>query len=120
MITSLITVLSLVFWIMAVSALEKEKDDRVTEIEGLFNQASSLAGEPRVPNDKVAGEMDKLISQRQEEIRVAWQVKYDQQNSEETGSSPGRNSIRVLSVRSPPCGRSKNYHTLSRRETTDD
>ncbi len=84
-ITVLITLLSLVFWFLAVGALEKEKDKRVSEIEGLYNEIGRIVSEPRVPNDQVSEEMDKLIAARQEEIREAWQLKYDQQNSEETG-----------------------------------
>ncbi len=84
-ITVLISLLSITFWFLAVGALEKEKDKRVSEIEGLYSEISRIVNEPKVPNDQVSEEMDKLIAARQEEIREAWQLKYDQQNSEETG-----------------------------------
>ncbi|MEM7312513.1 MAG: hypothetical protein AAF497_05115 [Planctomycetota bacterium] len=81
----LITGLAVAFWFMAVGSLDKDTKKWSSEYKGLFSTVDGVARKPRVANNTVADEMTKLIDARKTEIKQAWQVKYDQQNSEQTG-----------------------------------
>ena len=84
-ICGLVSVLSVVFWFLAVGRLEDEKKKRVSAINTKFSTVDTIQRTSPIPNTSVSSEMDKLIAKRQKEILDAWSIKFEQQNSEETG-----------------------------------
>lgn len=85
LICTLALILSTVMWFMAVGQISEEKEKRASAYKTAFSSVSTQKGKPRIPNDAVAAEMEKLIQTRIAELGIAWKEKYDEQNSEQTG-----------------------------------
>jgi hypothetical protein len=75
----LVVVMGLVGWFLTIGKLQDETKKNLSDIEGKFNAAESLAREQIHPNDDVANGMEKLIGTRRTEVAAAWQEKWDQQ-----------------------------------------
>ena len=70
---------TLVTWMLATGALDKEFAARSTEIKGKLSAAKTIASTADHPNDNFRQGMDKVLQDYRSDIEKAWQEKWNKQ-----------------------------------------
>lgn len=80
---------SLVAWFLTVRSLAAQRGDNQTMINTSYQNVVTVRAKENHVNENTREEMEKLIALRREEVREAWQSKYDEQS----GGADGHNIL---------------------------
>ena len=75
-------VLGVVVWFMASKSLTEEFSSNKSTVEGLLSKMRAVSGSEKHPNPEFHEGMQQLIDGRRENVRAAWQTKYDNQKQD--------------------------------------
>jgi hypothetical protein len=81
-IAPLLLVIGLVGWIMANRQLTEQFESGRTKVQTYISQMQSVSSQERHPNPAYHRGMEQLIKQRRENVRAAWERKWERQRQE--------------------------------------
>src|SRR5690349_7423656 len=69
----------LVGWMMSTSKLAASFDSNKTQVDGYISKMNTVRGVTRHPNQEYLDGMDQLIQQRRNNVKAAWEKKWEAQ-----------------------------------------
>jgi hypothetical protein len=81
-IAPLLLVIGLVGWMMANKQLTQEYERNKVTVNGYISQMQTVSRQQPHPNDEYKTGMEQLIEQRRDNVRAAWQRKWERQQKE--------------------------------------
>jgi len=81
-IAPVLLILGVVVWFMASKSLRDEYATSKSKIDGYLSQMQSVSQSEKHPNQDFHDGMQELIDSRRENVRAAWQTKYDNQKQD--------------------------------------
>ena len=75
-------ILGVVVWFMASKSLTDEFSSNKSNVDGLLSKMRNVSGFEKHPNSEYHEGMQQLIDGRRENVRAAWQTKYDNQKQD--------------------------------------